>query len=660
MAMLGAVIVFSGLLAADPGRSDIPSAEDMAFYQGAQAKAGRDPDAQVRLGLWCEAHGMPVERARHLALAVLADPAHAVARALMGLVADDGIWRRPEEVARRAREDAGLAARLADYNARRARAAKTADAQWRLAQWCEEQGLSAEATAHYTAVTRLDPGRDAAWKKLGYKKHDGRWMTQEQIDGVKADREAQAKADKHWAPLLEKWKSWLRDKSRRADAEAALAGVTDPRAVPAIGKVFGLGGANDQIRAAQMLGQIDSPGSSRALATLAVFAASPEVRRTAAETLRRRDPRDFAGFLVGLLRKPIKYEIKPVGGPGSPGALFVEGEKFNQRRIYAPPAPPSLARFFSDSVPFGPYAQSQYDDPWTAFSALAYQRAQAAALMGLRSPIGTIDVTTLAVQQDLLIARNAIEAQVAATSAQQQLAGDVATIETFNNQARATNEQATSILRDVTGADKGDDPQAWQVWWADQLGFTAETPSQSPKPTVTTNVPLAYLPSYAPRLHGYCFAAGTPVRTLAGEQPIETIQVGDRVLTQDVETGALGFQPVVALHHNPPHETLRIRLGDEAIVVTPLHSFWRAGRGWTKARDLKPGDAIRTLGGIARVADVESAGVQPVFNLDVARNRDYFVGHQAALAHDNGFVRTPPNPFDAPVLANAGRTAHTD
>src|SRR5262249_1123806 len=60
---------------------------------------------------------------------------------------------------------------------------------WQLALWCEEQGLRAEATAHLTAVTRLDPGRDAAWKRLGCRKYNGRWMTPEQISALKSEEE---------------------------------------------------------------------------------------------------------------------------------------------------------------------------------------------------------------------------------------------------------------------------------------------------------------------------------------------------------------------------------------------------------------------------------------------------------------------------------------
>src|SRR5262245_61155569 len=68
-------------------------------YAALKAAAGRDADAQARLALWCESHGLTAERARHLALAVLADPQHGLARALLGHVRDGDAWRRPEEVA---------------------------------------------------------------------------------------------------------------------------------------------------------------------------------------------------------------------------------------------------------------------------------------------------------------------------------------------------------------------------------------------------------------------------------------------------------------------------------------------------------------------------------------------------------------------------------
>ena len=64
--------------------------------------------------------------------------------------------------------------------------------------WCEQHGLKPEAAAHLTVVTQLDPGREAAWKRLGYKKQGSRWITDQQLAEWKAEVKARTKADKYW------------------------------------------------------------------------------------------------------------------------------------------------------------------------------------------------------------------------------------------------------------------------------------------------------------------------------------------------------------------------------------------------------------------------------------------------------------------------------
>ena len=74
-------------------------AANLTEYRRAQAAAGRDAEAHVRLALWCESRGMTAERAKHLALAAMIAPENALARSLMGLVRDGQKWRKPEAVA---------------------------------------------------------------------------------------------------------------------------------------------------------------------------------------------------------------------------------------------------------------------------------------------------------------------------------------------------------------------------------------------------------------------------------------------------------------------------------------------------------------------------------------------------------------------------------
>jgi hypothetical protein len=227
---------------------------------------------------------------------------------------------------------------LAEYNARRAKMADTADAHLEIGLWCEQKGLKGEALLHFAAVLQLDPNREAAWKHLGYKKHQGRWMTDDQIAAEKKEADSQKKADREWEAKLIRWKAALASKAKRGEAEKALAGVNDPRAVPSVWKVFATGRKPDQSRAVLLLGQIPAQTAAPALALLAVYGRTETVRRDAIETLRRRDPRGYAEVWIKLLRDPVKYQVKQVNGPGSPGVVLVEGQQANVRRLYAPPS----------------------------------------------------------------------------------------------------------------------------------------------------------------------------------------------------------------------------------------------------------------------------------------------------------------------------------
>jgi hypothetical protein len=143
------------------------------------------------------------------------------------------------------------------------------------------------------------------------------------------------------------------------------------------------------------------------------------------------------------------------------------------------------------------------------------------------------------------------------------------------------------------------------------------------------------------------------VRTLQGQKPIEDVREGDLILSQNTTTAAMSYLPVVLVYHNPPNPTYRIILGTEMIVATGIHRFWKAGTGWTMARDLKAGDHLRTAdGSLIEVTSIEKEKVQPVFNLQLAGGDSFFVGKAGVLAHDNSIVAPTEKPFDSvPALA---------
>jgi hypothetical protein len=680
--MIAATLACLGLSLAGPAgpEATATSAADRAAYLAARAAAGRDADAHVRLALWCEARGLEAERVEHLGIAILADPAHALARGLLGLTRQEGRWVRPVAVRDRIREDSGLAAKLAEYNSRREATPDTAKGHWDLAVWCDEQGLEPEAEAHFTAVTRLAPGRAEAWKRLGYVRSGGRWVTPEGLAAERAEGKAQAEATARWVPRLEAIKRRLGDRDRRDEALRELEGIGDPRAIPAIGRVFAAGSPEMQKVAVQLLGQIDTPAAAGPLVMLAVGANDAEVRRAAGETLVRRDRRESLGLLTSLVRTPVRYEVVENQGVGGHKSIRVEGEAAVLQREYAAPAPPP-SRDFADLMRMQQQwaqeaawrealrpklnpdvaaafraAAANPGDPAASLNAAVANGPSAAGLAFERNiQLNFADdvnfASTLSRQQQAAlerIGRNRSRYEQSVAEAETQFQSDLAALEASNCAARQANGRILPLLSVMTGQDLGEDRPAWSKWWTEQQGYSYRPPKK------VTYLQVATGPSPSYEASNSCFARGTPVQTIDGPRPIETLRIGDRVLSQDAKTGTLAYQPVLAVFHNEPNETRRLYFEgvDEAIVATPIHRFWKLGRGWTMARDLKPGDAVRLLGGTARVASVLPGPVQPVFNLEVARTHSFLVGARGVLVHDNSLIEPVGEPFDAPAKAD--------
>lgn len=154
------------------------------------------------------------------------------------------------------------------------------------------------------------------------------------------------------------------------------------------------------------------------------------------------------------------------------------------------------------------------------------------------------------------------------------------------------------------------------------------------------------------------FVAGTLVTTDEGQVPIEEIQVGDKVLGEDPETGEQGYFEVVALTDHPTDEILQIVVtsddGDDGtttstvdhavvydvMLVTPDHPVYVEGRGWVLAENLGLGERLRRAdGGMAKVLSIdqlESESPQSVYNFTVEGAHTYFVLDEEVLVHNVG------------------------
>ena len=104
---------------------------------------------------------------------------------------------------------------------------------------------------------------------------------------------------------------------------------------------FGRGDETLQKVAVQVLGQIDDASASRSLVLLAVFSGSGTVRGQAVATLRRKNSREFASMLIGMILEPIEYEVKKVRGPGQGGEILIKGRAGTEceAAVFAPGGP---------------------------------------------------------------------------------------------------------------------------------------------------------------------------------------------------------------------------------------------------------------------------------------------------------------------------------
>src|SRR5262249_16266770 len=153
-----------------------------------------------------------------------------------GQVRFAGQWTTPDTVA-------VLVAAYPDtiaYQARREKCPDTAEAHFKLAQWCRSRGLIAEQRAHLLIAARLDPNDQRAHRALGLTLRNAVWRSQEEM-GEGAGREGETKKGYQvWKARLLALRSQLADVDaiRRADAEREIGAIHDPVAVPALEEVL--------------------------------------------------------------------------------------------------------------------------------------------------------------------------------------------------------------------------------------------------------------------------------------------------------------------------------------------------------------------------------------------------------------------------------------
>ena len=137
----------------------------------------------------------------------------------------------------------------------------------------------------------------------------------------------------------------------------------------------------------------------------------------------------------------------------------------------------------------------------------------------------------------------------------------------------------------------------------------------------------------------YCFVAGTLVTTEDGQKPIEEIEVGDKVLSENELTGEVAVKTVTETYVNETDELIHIGVNGETISATPSHPFYVNKFGWTLAGSLRAGDVlVLSNGELVTVEWIQHEILESpikVYNFEVEDFHTYFVGENSVLVHND-------------------------
>ncbi len=585
---------------------------------GGAAPAATPPDAEagVRAALCVELDGKNAERNSLLRQALEQAPDFPQAHWHLGHVRVDGRWMPYDRVS----DTTGDRwQKWYLYRKHRDERADTVVDHFVLADFARDWAMPDEERSHLTRIVELDWANEEARRRLGDVKIDGFWVPREEAEAFAA-RLTRTRHDLDtWAPRIDQiiHRPPRTRQSTSGDAANELLAIRDPSAIPAVEAACAAGNDRMVQHYLEWLRGLDVWEASVALARQAVLSPSSSVRSSAQQSLRQRRIDEYAPVLLGALRADTKFQsrlsVTPFGG-----LLYVEEcavESQYDHRVRR------LAVLYGVQV-------VQFDFPIDGRPAATYHHG----LQNVASP-GRREVVI-----DHL----------------HRYYGGFTSREGRDRLSHVTvnNDRIMRTLSAATGFSVPDSPQDWWEWWnvyqavhVDGAKPLRESQYQESwyvdrKPRRTATLVTRSGGPYS------CFAGGTTVVTESGSRPIEEIQLGDRVLSQDVESGELAFKPVFKTTVRPPAPLLKITTDRGELICTGGHPFWVNGENWLYARELQPGMRFHAVDGASEIHSVENAGRQErAYNLIVADFHTYFVGNGRILSHDN----TPRAPTNALV-----------
>ncbi len=466
-------------------------------------------------------------------------------------------------------------ARQQEYRQRRATADLDVRGHYTLAAWCGRNGLSSQQEAHLLAALEMDGSNRSVRRALGYFYHDGEWIQRDQLQQARQRQQAYRHAMRRWQ-----------------------------RPLVELAERIGDGGETEQIAARDELIAIDDPYAIPMMEAC-VSVEGPLHAAVVVDALHaiRSDE-----ATLGLARHAVLAPWMEVRGRA---ADSLAGRHPYEYLPLLVSAMYGRVRVENEVRPLA--------DGRTLHQVMLLRE-------GFAAHEAEVFETYYQPSNDPHRDQRNLDRLVDTSNDRHS-----ARVDQLNLQTRQLNERVAWVLTRVTQQDLGTEPQAWWDYWVAYTDYAAPEKQLQVASYRSESRPLV--------TSGSCFVAGTPVWTCEGPQAIETLQVGDLVLSQDVATGELSYQPVVRTTSRRAPAMVKLTVDDEQLVTTAGHGFWVNGVGWTRARDLEPGSLLHTTGGAKSVSATDPSETAWVFNLVVDDTHTYFVGSGRYLVHDNNLFK---------------------
>ena len=140
-------------------------------------------------------------------------------------------------------------------------------------------------------------------------------------------------------------------------------------------------------------------------------------------------------------------------------------------------------------------------------------------------------------------------------------------------------------------------------------------------------------------LTSQCFTGDTLVSTEDGLRPIEEIQAGDYVWSENTETGERELRKVLSVSVTETKALIHVTTENGTVVnTTENHPFYVEGKGWCAAAELEAGDVLRTEDGeqetVKSVQTEKLDKAVKVYNLEIEDSHTYYVSADRVLVHN--------------------------